>query len=175
PVYSPAFDGPPAGAKGGLDAAWKAHKRDHPDRCRDCGSTSALNQGGSVSPVGATLMLVCDPCAALDGARIVEHHARRCDPRPDTSLPHWTIAADCANCTWTVWDERFVEDGEPMQVEPTPADVIDAQIALHRQPRWVSLWGATHPLEQHDQLVAAQARRRDAYLKKTSPKAAAAA
>lgn len=49
-------------------------------RCRDCGKSGATNQGGVEAGVAYR---VCDPCAQLDDARLVDH------PNTDLDRPLW--------------------------------------------------------------------------------------
>ncbi|UGS27598.1 hypothetical protein K8F61_05260 [Microbacterium resistens] len=78
-------------------------------RCRDCGRSCAMNQGGAA---GGKAFRVCDECAQLD------------------------------HCTTRKHD---------------------------RGPEWhVSHWGESHRSDEHDQLIAAQQKRRAAYLRKVA-------
>lgn len=52
------------------------------DRCRDCGSKSGYNQGGSRQDVG--IYMVCDDCAQLDACLTREH-----DRGPEWHVSHW--------------------------------------------------------------------------------------
>lgn len=137
---------------------WNAYRNS--SRCRDCGTRCEMNRGGS--GVAGRSFRVCDACAPLDGARIVEHRSRRCDPRPGF-ISHWTVAADCLDCGWQVWTERFKGEAPSMELEPTPAEVIDADIARHARPHYVGHWGDPHEIAEHDDLVRAQAKRRANY------------
>lgn len=123
-------------------------------RCGLCGATSKLNQGGTLTGN------VCDDCAQIDSCRLVE-----CTPvaerRPDRMQKDRDKCAHCA-CGWWANAEYWHDDGEWRQ--HTPEEVAD-MLAEHAQPRHVSHWGETHPPGEHDRLVAAQAKRRAAYLR----------
>lgn len=131
-------------------------------RCRDCGAKCSFNSGGGRA--GRSYQ-VCDPCTQLDGAHVHCCRAARCEPFMEWS---WTVAASCLDCTWTMWTERFVADGEPMETEPIPAAEIDAAIAHHNRAHYVSHWGSSHELGQHDNLVRLQAQRRAKYLREVA-------
>lgn len=123
------------------------------DRCRDCGAKGAYNQGGAGNGVA---FMVCDRCAEIDSCRL-----QICTPILERrKVPNFTVdeLAHCETCPWFVldrsgWDDNFNAD-----------DLTDV-LAEHAQPRHVSHWGNSHPVEKHDRLVRAQAERRAAYLK----------
>ncbi len=123
------------------------------DRCRDCGVKCAYNQGGSNE---RGIFTVCDGCAEIDSCRL-----QVCTPileRRKVATFTADELAHCESCSWFVldrsgWDDKF------------DADDLQDMLAEHAQPRHVSHWGCAHPVEKHDGLVAAQAKRRTAYLK----------
>lgn len=157
-----------ADGSGVTKAEWNAYLG--AGRCRECGQKCPMNQGGGNDEGG---FRVCDPCSLLDGARLIEHRAARCAPKTPTVGAHhdWKAVADCRDCGWEATDRKF--DTVVDFVDVSEAE-IDAAIAAHAQPRWQSHWGRSHQPDEHAALVAAQGRRRAAYLRSTDTMRAAA-
>lgn len=135
-------------------------ERGEPDKyCRDCGARTPYNRGGC-GPHLPGSFTVCDECAKLDGARI-----RTCSPVAERRRAHvgheqW----ECAHCDcgWWSFDQYWHDDGEWRAF--TAEEVAD-MLADHAQPVYVSRWGvAPYQLDQYDDLVRSQAKRRLAYL-----------
>lgn len=128
------------------------------DLCRDCGAKSGYNQGGAGGPIHGSYM-ICDDCAGLDSCQLV-----CCEPvaerRPNREGGE--ESAHCA-CGWWLGSQYWADEGG--WVDYTPEQVADS-IAAHAEPRHVSHWGISHHPDQHDRLIAAQQKRRAAYLRK---------
>lgn len=123
------------------------------ERCGLCGTRCSFNQGGTRT--GA----VCDDCAQIDECRIREHDAIVMRGR-DRNLPGAVRIARCLHCAWFLNAHRW-EDGQSI---PLTVDEVAQAMEHHVRPRHTSHWGVSHEIDQHDGLVAAQARRRSSYL-----------
>lgn len=127
-------------------------------RCRDCGTVCAFNQGGADR---AGSFRICDACSLLDGAHVVEHRSKKCEPR---EIWNNMIVAECLDCSWYEQAERFVRDGT-MEREPVPAEEVESAIAEHHVARYAARWGTQHEIADHEGLLQAQAKRRSLYLR----------
>lgn len=125
------------------------------DRCGLCGTrVRGMNQGGSLTGV------VCDDCAQIDSCRIRDHEAfvvREHERNHTRAL----VVARCLFCAWWLNGDRWTGD----RWVPLTVDEVVAAIAVHVRPRHTSHWGMSHEIADHDRLVAAQAKRRAAYLR----------
>lgn len=116
--------------------------------CRDCGGKTSGSPGGAGREGGYSL---CEPCAAIDGCTIRPHEIIR-EERPCTWNSDVTELAHCTRDSWFLLE--------------FDRDELEQRIEQHTAIRHTSRWGRdSHPPEQHDELVAAQARRRSAYFK----------
>lgn len=125
-----------------------------PDRCGLCGVKCSMNQGGT--DVG----MVCDGCAQIDRCRIREHEAVVCrSTARGTVLGR--LVARCLHCSWRLAESRWEEGASvPRTVEEVAAAMVE-----HVRPKHTSHWGESHEITAHDELVAAQAKRRASYLR----------
>jgi hypothetical protein len=127
-------------------------------RCGLCGTKCSYNQGGTRT--GA----VCDGCAQVDLCTIRPH-----DPvierRPSSLNSALVEVAHCSRCGWWVLEHYRDDDGN--DVAYTPDELLD-MCSVHVAPRHTSHWGFSHEIADHDRLVAAQAKRRAAFLKRVA-------
>lgn len=128
------------------------------DRCGMCGTrVHGMNQGGTRTGV------VCDDCAQIDSCRIREHETFIVR-RVARDLPGALRVAECLHCAWFLNAHDYTGGGS---IPRTVQNVIE-KCAEHVRPRHTSHWGMSHDIADHDRLVAGQARRRAAYLRKVA-------
>jgi hypothetical protein len=151
PIRSTPVDWPDrdSGNGGFTKETWAAWRKEHPERCRDCGTTHKINAGGSNG-------WMCDDCAEIDQCRDLN-----CTPVLERrTVANFTVdeLAHCDNCHWFIhdrsaWDDEF------------DAEDLSDELANHARPRHVSHWGKSHLIGEHDRLIRERSKRRSQYLK----------